>query len=66
MKKRFAVFDGQRVIAFVHAASTEEAINLACEVTDGHRPDSCTAVAISSNSAGGRRSSGRFGIRNEE
>jgi len=46
MTRRYAISDGRRTFAFVHATNTADAIRIACEKVEGHDPSGCTATAI--------------------
>ncbi len=61
MIKRYAVSDGQRTFAFVHANNIADAIRIACEQASSHIPVNCTATPLCD--AVGRGSSGRLGPR---
>ena len=58
MIKRYAVSDGQRTFAFVHATNIADAIHIACEQAPDHNPENCTATPICD--VVGRGSSGRL------
>ena len=49
MNKRYAVTDGDRTFAFVHATNAADAICIACEKVQGHDPSGCTATVIGDN-----------------
>src|SRR5687768_10731092 len=45
MLSRYHVFDGGGLFGVVHACSSEDAVERACRMTDGHDPANCLAVA---------------------
>ena len=46
MSQRYHVYNGDRLIAVIHAQNGERAILLACTKTDGNIPAECTAVQV--------------------
>ena len=50
---RYNVYEGDKLIAVIHAENAKRAIQAACRKTDGHNPMKCTAGLVTAKPGNG-------------